>query len=72
MIFLPLKSFNDLSDKSDAISVKPGAWLPTVGSVPIVCNGVPFKCTVAINEILVYKNTLFGEDQKKNLLIGDF
>ena len=51
---------------------KSGALLPTVGSVPIVCNGVPFKCTVAISEILVYKNTLFGEDQKKNLQLGDF
>jgi hypothetical protein len=71
-MFLPLKSSNVFSDKSEAVSVKSGAWLPTVGSAPIVCNGVPFKCTVAIIEILDYKNTLFEEDQKKNLPIGDF
>ena len=46
--FWPLKSANVLVDKSVAVSLKSGAFVPTLGKLPEVCIEFPFKVNVAI------------------------
>src|SRR4030065_2939245 len=46
--FLPLKLASDTSDRSPAVSLKSGALLPTLGSSPLVCAGVPLNRTLAM------------------------
>jgi hypothetical protein len=48
MIFLPLKSLSEISDKSVLVTVKAGAWLPTLGNVPIVFIGFPCEVIFVI------------------------
>ena len=44
----PLKSFNFTFDKSDFINVNLGAFFPTLGNLPTVFIGFPFKVILAI------------------------
>lgn len=46
--FFPAKSAAVLSDRSPAVSLKPGSFDPTAGNLPIVLNDVPLSVTVDI------------------------
>jgi hypothetical protein len=57
--FFPEKSEIDVLDRSFPINVKPGAFVPTLGKLPMVFIVVPFNVIVAIlilyfNEFNVY------------------
>jgi hypothetical protein len=46
--FFPVKSFNEISDKSVLVRVKSGASSPFFGSSPVVLTGSPLKVICAI------------------------